>query len=113
MIDKSHLQFSVKSYAILDEIFRNSPAIRTQISADNYHPIITGQLLVMLTLKQSSATEPTLITMTFVIVVDIFDILRWNEFFKLNIVDHMYIYFKYVFQLYQKIIILECMSINP
>ena len=97
MIDKSHLQFSVNSNAILDEIFINSPAIRTHISADNSHPIITGQLLVMLTLKQSNATEPTLITMTFVILVDIYDILRWSEFFKLNIVDHMYIFFSNIY----------------
>ena len=49
------------SHAILDKIFRNYPAIRTQFSADNSHPIITWQLLVMVTLKQCDAIVPTLI----------------------------------------------------
>ena len=93
----------VNSHAILDEIFRNSPAIRTQFTADNSHPITTWQLLVMLTLKQSDATEPTpMIIMTFVIPVDIYDILRWSEFFKLNIVDHMYIFSNIYFSCIRK-----------
>ena len=39
IIDNSHLQFSSNSHAIIDEIFRNAPAILTY----NSHPILTRQ----------------------------------------------------------------------
>ena len=46
----------------------------------------------MVNLKECDATVPTPIIMNFVITVDIYDILRLSDFFKLNIVDHMYIF---------------------
>ena len=57
IIDNSHLQFSSNSHAIIDEIFRNAPAILTY----NSHPILTRQFSSNSHLQFSSNSHLTIL----------------------------------------------------
>ena len=57
VMDNAHLQFSCNSHAIIDEIFRNAPAILT----DNFHPIFTRQFSSNSHLQFSSNSHLTIL----------------------------------------------------